>query len=118
MFAETGCDAVMIGRTAASNPWIFRQIRQYAETGGWDEPSEADRYHMIRTYFAMLVEEGLPGNAGKMKQFASWFTHGVAGGAALRKAVYESRTEQQILAAVDGFFRALLAQPQPHLRSA
>ena len=38
MFAETGCDAVMIGRTAASNPWIFRQIAQFAETGAWDEP--------------------------------------------------------------------------------
>jgi tRNA-dihydrouridine synthase len=29
MVAQTGCDAVMIGRTAPSNPWIFRQIEQY-----------------------------------------------------------------------------------------
>src|SRR5256886_3929412 len=33
MVAETGCDAVMIGRTASSNPWIFRQIGQYLATG-------------------------------------------------------------------------------------
>jgi hypothetical protein len=46
-----------------------------------------------------------------MKQFVSWFTHGVAGGAALRKAVYESRTEQQILERVEAFFESLLAQP-------
>jgi tRNA-dihydrouridine synthase B len=51
MVAATGCDGVMIGRTAASNPWIFRQIRQYAETGRYDQPNEADRYQMIRTYF-------------------------------------------------------------------
>src|SRR5262244_3521693 len=38
MIAETGCDAVMIGRTAASNPWIFRQICQHAETGCYDQP--------------------------------------------------------------------------------
>ncbi len=38
---------------------------------------------MIRTYFEMLIEEEMPGAEGKMKQFASWFTHGVAGGAAL-----------------------------------
>src|SRR6202140_2680840 len=36
MIQETGCDAVMIGRTASSNPWIFRQIRQYLEAGTYD----------------------------------------------------------------------------------
>jgi len=110
MVAMTGCDAVMIGRAAASNPWIFRQIAQHATTGTYDEPTERDRYDMIRTYFHMLVEEGIPGAGGKMKQFASWFTHGVANGSALRKAVYESRTEHDILARVDEFFSAALSE--------
>jgi len=39
-----------------------------------------------------------------MKQFASWFTHGVAGGATLRKAIYESKSRMEILASVEGFF--------------
>jgi nifR3 family TIM-barrel protein len=108
MVAQTGCDAVMIGRTAASNPWIFRQIEQYTLTGRYDLPTEADRYDMIRTYFAMLVEERMPGAAGKMKQFASWFTHGVAHGAHLRKSVYEAKSETEILDAVDRFFEQLL----------
>src|ERR1700747_1345496 len=56
MFAQTGCDAVMIGRTAAANPWIFRQIAHYAETGRYDRPTEDDRYEMIRAYFRMLLE--------------------------------------------------------------
>jgi nifR3 family TIM-barrel protein len=114
MVAQTGCDAVMIGRTAASNPWIFRQIAQYAATGAYEQPADADRYQMIRTYFRMLIDEQMPGAEGKMKQFVSWFTHGVAGGAALRKAVYESRTEQQILERVEAFFESLLAQPAAH----
>ena len=54
---------------------------------------------MIRTYFEMLIEEEMPGAEGKMKQFASWFTHGVAGGAALRKAIYESKSRVEILRA-------------------
>ncbi len=111
MVAETGCDGVMIGRTAASNPWIFRQIAQIKTSGRYDEPTEADRYRMIRTYFEMLVEEGMPGAAGKMKQFASWFTHGVRNGSVLRKAVYEARTEQEILARVNEFFAAISNQP-------
>jgi len=171
MIAQTGCDAVMIGRTAPSNPWIFRQIEQYSDwittdhvgagaltcpversstsltmedqvdgatsglrpdgqpmaavptredtsfgdaglcrTGAspYDQPSEADRYQMIRTYFQMLIEEEMPGAEGKMKQFASWFTHGVAGGAALRKAIYESKNAPEILSKVGEFFEPRL----------
>jgi len=206
MVAQTGCDAVMIGRTAPSNPWIFRQIEQYcaeitndaggndngragisngrvgtgalarpveqsstgfevgttreghdfsravsvpvsgaalaaeesrtsgakARQGGvtlsgtaeavpfpvrlipekpYDEPSEADRYQMIRAYFQMLIEEELPDAVGKMKQFASWFTHGVPGGAALRKAIYESKSAPEILGNVEEFFEARLCAP-------
>jgi tRNA-dihydrouridine synthase B len=147
MVTQTGCDAVMIGRTAPSNPWIFRQIEQYCEvarggtgafvrpveqsetgfdlvttseltlaragespapTRGYDSPSEADRYQMIRTYFAMLIEEELPDAVGKMKQFASWFTHGVPGGAGLRKAIYESKSAVEILGRVEEFFETRL----------
>ncbi len=104
MVTQTGCDAVMIGRTAPANPWIFRQIEQYAETGNYDEPTEADRYQMIRTYFAMLIEEEMPDAVGKMKQFASWFTHGIPGGAALRKAIYDSKAGPEILKNVEDFF--------------
>jgi tRNA-dihydrouridine synthase len=165
MVAQTGCDAVMIGRTAPSNPWIFRQIEQYRawlssehvgtaapgrpversstflgrsaqsdeEESGlrpdrqpraavptrsllksasdalpYDEPTEADRYEMIRTYFSMLIEEELPDAEGKMKQFASWFTHGVPGGAGLRKAIYESKSAPEILGKVEEFFEERL----------
>jgi nifR3 family TIM-barrel protein len=150
MVTQTGCDAVMIGRTAPSNPWIFRQIQQYCmaihggadalvrPAGGntlefesrdgdspdegvrgsmsangsaaplYDHPSEADRYQMIRTYFQMLIEEELPDAVGKMKQFTSWFTHGVPGGAGLRKAIYESRSAVEILARVEEFFETRL----------
>ena len=109
MVAQTGCDGVMIGRTAASNPWIFRQIRQFADSGTYDQPTDADRYQMIRTYFQMLVDEQMHGTAGKMKQFVAWFTHGVQGGGALRKAVYSAQQGPEILASVDRFFEELLS---------
>jgi nifR3 family TIM-barrel protein len=108
MVAQTGCDAVMIGRMAPSNPWIFRQIEQYCATKTYHQPSEADRYQMIRTYFKMLIEEELPDAEGKMKQFTSWFTHGVPGGAALRKGIYDSKSAPEILTCVEEFFEARL----------
>jgi nifR3 family TIM-barrel protein len=108
MVTQTGCDAVMIGRMAPSNPWIFRQIEQHSAGRAYEQPSEADRYEMIRTYFRMLIEEELPDAVGKMKQFASWFTHGVPGGAGLRKAIYESKSAPEILTRVEAFFEARL----------
>ncbi len=210
MVTQTGCDAVMIGRMAPSNPWIFRQIEQYSEAirngmeasnahvvtaaparqveqsstaeartayqlegsttrqghdfsravnaqlwesasaaegldpnschpeeslfgdegsmhlaGGatkdgngrvrstqlYDHPTELDRYQMIRTYFQMLIEEELPDAIGKMKQFASWFTHGVPGGAHLRKEIYESKSAPEVLGRVEDFFAAKLNVP-------
>src|SRR6516164_4215651 len=58
MVRETGCDAVMIGRAASSNPWIFRQIQQFLATGSYDQPTESDRYDMMRSYYTMLMERG------------------------------------------------------------
>ena len=71
MVQETGCDAVMVGRTAASNPWIFRQLAQYLETGSYDEPSHQDRYDMMRLYYNMLIDRLEDDALGKMKQFAT-----------------------------------------------
>jgi tRNA-dihydrouridine synthase B len=108
MVAETGCDAVMIGRAAPANPWIFRQIAQYTAFRSYDQPTPVDRYRMIRDYFVMLMEETEQDAAviGRMKQFASWFTHGVPGGAGLRKSIYEVKSSAGVLAAVDAFFAA------------
>jgi nifR3 family TIM-barrel protein len=137
MVDATGCDAVMIGRAAPSNPWIFRQIAQYTASkeatgiGTYDVPTDQDRYRMIRTYFQMLVEEIAHEEAseaaraaalteagqlaararhrdavGKMKQFASWFTHGIPNGSALRKAIFEAKSGAAVLDAVEAFFAA------------
>jgi nifR3 family TIM-barrel protein len=135
MVDVTHCDAVMIGRAAPSNPWIFRQIAQYTASkeaigiGTYEQPTDHDRYRMIRDYFGMLVHEIEIEEAaevaraaaitasgqiardqrhrdcvGKMKQFASWFTHGVPGGGALRKQIFESKNGPAVLNAIEAFF--------------
>jgi nifR3 family TIM-barrel protein len=137
MVEATHCDAVMIGRTAPANPWIFRQIAQYTASkeatgvGTYEHPTNEDRYRMIRTYFQMLVDEIALEEAaesaraeailaqgqiarekrnrdavGKMKQFAAWFTHGVSGGGALRKQIFESKNGNAVIAAVEKFFES------------
>jgi tRNA-dihydrouridine synthase B len=151
MVAATDCDAVMIGRAAPANPWIFRQIAQYTTskqrtgTGIYDKPTDMDRYRMIRDYFDRLMAEvaehpeaivpvdGDPAAdpaaielakrlrrnhesaqrdaIGRMKQFASWFTHGVPGGATLRREIFEAKRGAQVLDKVEAFFTKR-AEPQ------
>lgn len=109
MVRETGCDAVMIGRTASSNPWIFRQIQQYLATGTCEQPTERQRYDLMRTYFQMLCERDVPDTVGKMKQFATYFTHGVRNGSKLRVEIYKTTEAARILDQVDAFFERELA---------
>ena len=104
MIEETGCDAVMIGRTASSNPWIFRQIANYIATGRYDEPTESDRHKLLMDYFQSLVASEMPDAVGKMKQFATYFTHGVRNGGELRQQVHHSHSAAEILDRVDSFF--------------
>lgn len=135
MVEATRCDAVMIGRAAPANPWIFRQIAQYTASkartgmGTYDKPTDMDRYRMIRDYFERLMHEvaehpEIHGPAetdeekrlkrnhesaqrdaiGRMKQFASWFTHGVPGGAVLRRQIFEAKRGAHVMDKVDAFF--------------
>jgi nifR3 family TIM-barrel protein len=113
MIEETKCDAVMIGRAASFNPWIFRQIADYVATGTFEEPTERDRYNLLSGYFRNLIASGMPDAIGKMKQFASLFTHGVRNGSELRQAVHHSDTGEEILGKVDAFFARLATSSAP-----
>jgi tRNA-dihydrouridine synthase B len=104
MIEQTRCDAVMIGRTASSNPWIFRQIADYIATGTYTDPTESDRHRLLTEYFQSLVASEMPDAIGKMKQFATYFTHGVRDGGELRQQVHHSRSAAEILDRVDAFF--------------
>jgi tRNA-dihydrouridine synthase B len=106
MVRETGCDAVMIGRAAASNPWIFRQIQEYAGTGQYLQPSEGERCRLMNTYYRMLTEEASPEATGKMKQFATYFSHGLHNGSLLRTQIHRAKDPVSIRGIVDEFFGA------------
>ena len=108
MAAVTGCDAVMVGRTAASDPWIFHQIEQYLKTGRYDTPTTQDRYRIMRSYYSTLMDRAEPDLVGKMKQFATYFSHGVRNGARLRHEIHLSQTAGEILDRLDRFFESEL----------
>src|SRR5215471_15964302 len=101
---ETKCDAVMIGRAAATNPWIFSQMADYRARGVYRQPSDADRHGLLSGYYKEIQAAAQPDAIGKMKQFACWFTHGVGNGSELRRRVHLARTPSEVLEAVERFF--------------
>lgn len=107
MFRHTGCDGVMIGRAAASNPWIFRQIQQHLATGTYVQPTERQRGELLIDYYRALVEDAgkISGNPlGKMKQFVTHFTAGTANAAALRRSIHRAASTSEAIDAAEGFF--------------
>ena len=103
MVQETGCDAVMIGRAAATNPWIFAQMREFQESGRYSIPTEEDRHRLLSGYYGQILKANLPDGVGKMKQFACWFTHGVGHGSELRRIVHKARTPGEVVENVERF---------------
>jgi tRNA-dihydrouridine synthase B len=104
MVRETGCDALMIGRAAATNPWIFAQMSEFRETGRYRVPTEEDRHRLLSGYYKMIYNSNPPDAMGKMKQFACWFTHGVDNGSELRRIVHLARTPGEVVDNVERFF--------------
>ena len=113
MFRHTGCDGVMIGRAASSNPWIFRQIQQYVRTGAYERPTDRQRFELLRAYYGMLLDDAgkISGSPlGKMKQFATYFTRGMPDGAALRRQVHRAASAAEVLERIEESFEEHLAR--------
>lgn len=109
MRAVTGCDAVMIGRAARGNPWLFQQIRAL-ESGEPlpAEPTVVDRWRTWRRH-AELVREHAP--AGKriheLRKTLAWYSRGMRGGSILRQRAFAEGEVPALLAVGDGFFGRL-----------
>ena len=106
MFAETGCDGVMIGRASMRNPWIYRQIEDLRAGRTVYEPAMDDRRDVIVAHFRMLMEqEDDPKFAlHKLRTFTGWYTYGLPGGKALRGKINQLHAPEAFIDAVEAFF--------------
>lgn len=99
MFDQTGVDGVMIGRAAIGNPWIFRQIRHYLETGEpLPGPSTEERLEMCAEHLKLSVEHhGEKYGVIIMKKHYGPYLRGIRNARKLRTLLMEEREMQPIL---------------------
>ncbi|QQE77427.1 tRNA dihydrouridine synthase DusB [Alicyclobacillus sp. SO9] len=107
MFQMTGCDGVMIGRGALGNPWIFREVVHYLETGEkLARPSVEERIDVAIRHMQLLVaHKGEHIGVREMRKHAGWYIKGIPGGAKLRNAINEQVTQEgmtQVLMSILG----------------
>jgi len=108
MLARTGCDGVMVGRSATRNPWIFRQIASQLAGGRWPEPTLADRRDLILGHFRMVAERETGTFAlHKLRKFTGWYTHGLPNGRRLRQEINQLPDVPSFLGAVEAFLADL-----------
>ena len=108
LLETTGVDAVMIGRGALRNPWIFRQCT--AENSGGKELAN----HLLRRYYDLLA----PYFDNRLKtmflrKMAMWLAFGYPGAAAFRRDVFQLATAHAVLETTDAFFDSVAHIPQP-----
>ncbi len=110
MISETGCDAVMIGRAALGNPWIFSDIRRAVSAAGPGTqgetigPSPGTRKALILWHGEEMHRRH--GEAGilQMRKHLAWYSRGIPGASAFRARLVRVRTLDEFRMAVEQFF--------------
>ena len=87
MMKDTGCDSIMIGRAVRGNPWIFREMNHYFETGELlEKPDPKEIREMILRHARWQIElKGEFTGIREMRKHIAWYTSGMRHSAGLRR---------------------------------
>ncbi len=108
LLGQTGCDAVMIGRAALGNPWIFRNTRRHLAGEGIELAPLDEKRRVIAEHLEMSV--GRYGEITGVKNFRKhlfWYTKGLRGSATFRKGAGTITGGQNVLEALSAYFETL-----------
>ena len=105
MLDETGCDAVMVGRAALGNPFIYQQVSHYLETGELlPEPTISQRIEMACRHAQLMVDQyGQPRGVVTMRRTLGWYVKGFPGAARLRPKLFQVSSMGDIIDIFDSY---------------
>lgn len=104
MYEVTGCDGIMIGRAARGNPWIFKSISQYFQTGKIEEQPDLNEVKkMILRHAKLLIKyKGEYTGIREMRKHVAWYTTGMPHSASIRNMVNQTESFEELAALVEG----------------
>ncbi len=114
MIDETGCDGVMIGRAVEGNPWVFREARQYLETGVVPpSPTLEERKSVMMRHLDDVITL-LGNNVGvrEMRKHLCWYTKGLAGGSEFRQRINHLSGAGDVKREIIDYFNSLNCSPE------
>ena len=108
MQEETGCDGFMIGRRAKGNPWIFKEILHFFETGEeMPRPSLEEVVAMMLRHGQMMIDfKGEYIGVREMRKHVAWYTFGFPGAAKLREKVNHTETYEDLEELLQNYLKA------------
>ena len=94
----TGCDSVMIGRAAKGNPWLFKEIKHFIETGEeLPRPSGIKIRDMMLRHARMMIEyKGEYTGIHEMRKHVAWYTQGLKDSAKLRASINQVESYEEM----------------------
>ena len=103
MYDETGCDLVMVGRAAMGNPWLFRRIEHYMQTGELlPEPSPEERMTVLKRHVELLCKyKGEYIGMREARKHSSWYIKGMRGAAEFRRECGEITAPEDLERLID-----------------
>ena len=99
MFKETGVDGIMIGRGAFGNPWIFKNIKYFLETGKkLDKPTNKEKLDVIKKHIELAVEEkGEDVAIKELRKHISWYTKNLKNSSEFRNEMNKIETKKELI---------------------
>lgn len=112
MLEETGCDAVMIGRAALGNPWIFKEVDHYLKYYEiFPRPSFTEMYQIIKRHLEGLIDlKGEKLGILEMRGLGSYYLTGLPGNAKVRSKLVKSNQKDDFLLLIKNYFDELEKQ--------
>ena len=108
MFEETGVDGIMIGRGSFGNPWIFRNIRYFLETGKKAPlPSNKEKLDIIREHIYLAVKEKGDIAIKELRKHIAWYTKNLKNSSEFRNSINVVETKEELLMKLDEYFEKL-----------
>ena len=106
MLEQTGCDGLMVGRGAQGNPWVFREILHYLNTGELMAPaSNEEKAAVIKRHIELMLQyKGEYIGIREMRKHLAWYSIGMPNSAQFRNAVNLMETKEELVAGVDKMF--------------